>query len=128
MTPHLDDFLLSELTDARAVPAPAGEHLRACDTCRARLGEWRALRAEASLERLRTHETPDPWPVIAARTVYRDQVRRRVLRSLRLPLAIWTLVAFALGVIATEGVRTLSRQLAEQSWRLNRQAEALRPK
>lgn len=128
MTPHLDDFLLSELTDARDVPERAGHHLRECDACREHVNELRALRAEASLERRRTHHAPDPWPVIAARTVYRDQVRRSVLASLRLPLAVWTLVAFALGVIATEGVRTLSRQLAEKSWRMNQQVESLRPR
>lgn len=128
MTAHLDDFVLSELTDARSVHSSAMEHLQECASCRQQLEVTRILLVEARLERLRTFDAPDPWPAIAARTVYREEVRRAVLKSLRLPLLVWTLVAIAVGVVATEGVRSLSREAAMGAWRVNQKVEAIRPR
>lgn len=128
MTAHLDDFDLSELTDARSVQASAMEHLQECAVCRQQLEVARVLRDEARLERLRTFDAPDPWPTIAARTVHREEVRRAVLRSLRIPLFVWTLIAIAVGVVATEAVRSLSREAAMGAWRVNQKVEAIRPR
>lgn len=128
MTAHLDDFVLSELTDARSVHASAMEHMQECAVCRQQLEVARIMRDEARLERLRTFDAPDPWPGIAARTVHREEVRRAVLKSLRLPLLVWTLLAIAVGVVATEGVRSLSREAAMGAWRVNQKVEAIRPR
>lgn len=110
MSRHLDDFAISELCDGRAVAAPA--HLADCARCRSQLDAFRLIRAEAALERLRTHEAPDPWPQIAALTIHRAAVRRVIVRSLRRPMLFWLLVSFGLGVAATESVRALSARAA----------------
>lgn len=128
MTAHLDDFVLSELTDARPAHASVMEHLQECASCRQQLEVTRVLRDEARLERLRTFNAPDQWSMIAARTVHREEVRRDVIRSLRLPLIAWTLFAIAVGVVATEGVRSLSREAAMGAWRVNQKVEAIRPR
>ncbi|MBP7549655.1 MAG: hypothetical protein KA761_05165 [Gemmatimonadaceae bacterium] len=77
--------------------------------------EDRELREAAALERRRTYGAPELWPQIAARTVHREAVRREVLRSLRRPLMLWLLVAFVLGVVATEAVRALTARTASAS-------------
>lgn len=117
MTRHLDELELSELIDARPLRAESSTHAAQCADCQHRAEQLRAVRAEAALERLRGYETPDPWPLIAALTVHRTAVRREVLRRLRVPLVIWTLVAFLLGVAVTEAVRELSRATADLSAR-----------
>lgn len=117
MTRHLDELELSELIDARSLPAELAVHAAQCADCGLRAEQLRAVRAEAALERSRTYETPDPWPLIAALTVHRTAVRREVLRRLRLPLVIWTVTAFLLGVAVTEGVREISRATAMMSAR-----------
>ncbi len=120
MTRHLDELELSELIDARPLPAEVVAHAGRCADCRLRAATLRAMRAEAALERVRTYDTPDPWPLVAALTVHRTAVRREVLRRLRVPLFIWTLTAFLLGVAATEAVREVSRAIAEVSARAAR--------
>lgn len=120
MTRHLDEIELSELIDARPLPADVVAHAARCSDCRIRAETLRAARAEAALERVRTYDTPDPWPLVAALTVHRTAVRREVLRRLRWPLLIWTLTAFLLGVAATEAVREVSRAIAEVSARAAR--------
>lgn len=117
MTRHLDEFELSELIDARPLPADVAAHAGQCTDCRRRAERLLAVRAEAALERERTYDAPDPWPLVAALTVHRTAVRREVLRRLRLPLLIWTITAFLLGVAATEAVREVSRALADVSAR-----------
>ena len=117
MTRHLDELELSELIDARPLPADVVAHAGQCSDCRLRAETLRAMRAEAALERVRTYDTPDPWPLVAALTVHRTAVRREVLRRLRVPLFLWSLTAFLLGVVATEAVRELSRAIAEVSVR-----------
>lgn len=120
MTRHFDELELSELIDARPLPADVVAHAGQCTDCRLRAETLRALRAEAALERVRTYDTPDPWPLIAALTVHRTAVRREVLRRLLVPLLVWTLTAFLLGVAATEAVREFSRAVAELSARAAR--------
>ncbi|MDX2182795.1 MAG: hypothetical protein SFW08_02315 [Gemmatimonadaceae bacterium] len=66
-------------------------------------------------ERQKTYGAPEQWPLIAARTVHREAVRRHTLRSLRGPLVAGLLAAFALGVLATESVRALSARVADVS-------------
>ena len=120
MTRHRDELELSEHIDARPLPADGVAHAGQCTECLRRAETLRAMRAEAALERVRTYDTPDPWPLIAALTVHRTAVRREVLRRLLVPLLVWTLTAFLLGVAATEAVREFSRAIAELSARAAR--------
>lgn len=113
MSRHLDDLAISDLCDGRADTASgASSHLVDCAQCRDRLEAFRMIRAEAALERLRTHEAPDRWSQIAALTIHRDAVRRVVMRSLMRPMLFWMLVSFGLGVVATESFRALSARVA----------------
>lgn len=129
MTTHLDDLRLSDLLDGRLDAADRNAalvHLAGCTDC---TGEWRALGAlwgEARLLREVVATPPPAWPLVAARTVYRTEVRRRALRALWVPLVLWSLATFAAGVATTELVRGWSRRVAESAWRANRLAEPLR--
>jgi hypothetical protein len=115
---HADDVVLSDHADGRTVPADVAAHADACPQCRGRVQAFRDIREAAWHERLRTYETPDIWPALASLTVHRAMVRRTVLRDLWRPFVLWLLMAFLLGVVATESFRAASRQIAATSNRV----------
>ena len=107
--PHLADARLDDYADGlldAPARAAAGAHVAECASCAARLEELRALLALSAAERRPVEPPPELWPLVVASTVERPRMRRRLLRSIRAPLAMAALVLVVLSSATTAWVVT----------------------
>jgi hypothetical protein len=115
---HPDDRLLSDVCDAHRVPTEVQQHVASCAQCHASIVAFRAIRDEATMLKVQTGAAPDIWRALAALTVHRERVRRALLRDLWRPFVLALLTAFALGIVATETFREVSRKIAATAARV----------
>lgn len=101
---RLDDFVdgLLDSADREAVAA----HIRACADCSARLDELRTLLTRSAEMRRPVAPPPELWPLVVASTSEWPRVRRQVLRSLNVPLAVAALILVVLSSAMTAWVMT----------------------
>jgi hypothetical protein len=118
MNTHPHDLLLSDYLDRRAVADGVRSHCTSCSQCCERLDAFREIREAAGVERHQTYDAPDIWPTLASLTVHRSLVQRLVLRELRGQFIVGLLVAFVLGVMATEALRASARAVAATAARV----------
>jgi hypothetical protein len=107
LSPHLSDERLDDYVDGVLAPADrdaATVHLGGCASCASRLEELRALLTLSAAERRAVEPPAELWPLVVASTVAWPQMRRRLLRSLRVPLAAAAIALVMLSVATTSWI------------------------
>ena len=102
---HLTEDQVNDFVDglmSAAVRASLTEHLAACAECRAEIAELSELVGIAQADATLVVAPPEMEIVVLATTIHERFVRRRVARSLALPLAV-ALVTFVLTTVALTG-------------------------
>ena len=108
---HLSDDRLDDFVDGlldSATRDVAATHIRECAACSARLDELRTLLTRSAEMRRPVEPPAELWPLVVASTSEWPRVRRQVLRSLNVPLAVAALVLVALSSTMTAWVMTRS--------------------
>ena len=104
---HLADEQLDDYVDGLLESSAhdrARAHLAECAECASRLEELRTLLTLSTAERRAVEPPAELWPLVVASTLAWPQLRRRVLRSLRVPLAAAAIALVLLSVATTSWI------------------------